>query len=230
MKKLIIALDLSDKKKIYKLVEKIGEKVDFYKIGIIPYLLFGNEIIKWLKKEKKKIFFDLKFFDIPNTVKNAVKIISEHEVDMFTVHLMAGEKTIKEIVEIKKELKSNIKIIGVTILTSLAEKDLKFLGINMEIKEIVKKLVRYAYEWGTDGVVCSGQELKDLRKAFKPPFLMIVPGVRMEKSKDDQKRIITPEQAIKDGADFIVVGRPIYESKNPIKVVEKILKEIKDER
>lgn len=226
MKKLIVALDLNDKKKIYKLVEKIGEKVDFYKIGIIPYLLFGNEIIKWLKNEKKKIFLDLKFFDITNTVKNAVKIICENEIDMFTVHLMAGENTIKSIFQIKKELKSDTKIIGVTILTSFTKNDLKFLGINMEIKDFVKKLVSYGYKWGVDGIVCSGEEVKCLRRTFKPPFLIVVPGIRMTETKDDQKRIISPREAIKNGADFLVIGRPIYESREPLNVVEKILQEI----
>ncbi len=230
MKKLIVALDLVDKKRIYQLVEEIGEKVDFYKVGIIPYLLFGNEIIKYLKRKKKKVFLDLKFFDIPNTVKNATRIICENEIDMFTVHLISGEKIVKSAVEIKRDLKSETKVIGVTVLTSLLENDIKLLGINVKIENLVEKLAKNGYNWGIDGIVCSGLEIKDLRKKFNPPFLLIVPGVRMGEKKDDQKRTVTVKEAIKNGADFIVIGRPIYESKNPVRVVEKILKDIEDEK
>jgi orotidine-5'-phosphate decarboxylase len=226
MGKLIVALDLNDSKKIYNLIEKIGDRVNYYKVGIIPYLLCGDELIKNLKKEKKKIFLDLKFFDIPNTIENAVKIIFEKEIDMFTVHLMAGERVIKKIVETKKDLKSKTKIIGVSVLTSFKEEDLKFLGINMQIKELVEKLTENGYICGIDGVVCSGEELETLRSKFKSPFLLITPGIRIEEKKDDQKRISTPKEAIQKGADFIVVGRPIYESHEPEKIVEKIIKEI----
>ncbi|MFN4226918.1 MAG: orotidine-5'-phosphate decarboxylase [Candidatus Ratteibacteria bacterium] len=230
MGKLIVALDLVDKKRIYELIERLGDNIDFYKVGIIPYLTCGDEIIKKLKKEGKKIFLDFKFFDIPNTVKNASRIIFEKEIDMFTVHLMAGQQMIKSIIEIKKELKSETKIIGVSILTSFTEKDIDFLNMNTKIDKLVEKLVDYGYKWGIDGVVCSGQELEMIRRKYKPPFLIIVPGVRIDEKneKDDQKRIITPEQAIKKGADFIVIGRPVYENPEPEKVVEKILSEIKN--
>ncbi|MCM8771914.1 MAG: orotidine-5'-phosphate decarboxylase [Candidatus Omnitrophica bacterium] len=229
MEKLIVSLDLTEKKKVYELVEKLGGLVNFYKVGIIPYLLFGNEILRYLKKQNKRIFLDLKFFDIPNTVEKAVKIIFDNEIDMFTVHLMAGEKVIKNITEIKDNVKKDTKIIGVTVLTSFGEEELKFLGIKMKILDLTEKLVEYGYKWGIDGVVCSGEELKTLRPKFKPPFLFVVPGIRVEKSKDDQKRITTPNEAIKNGADFIVVGRPIYESENPVKIVKKILRLIKNE-
>jgi orotidine-5'-phosphate decarboxylase len=123
-------------------------------------------------------------------------------------------------------LKSKTKIIGVSVLTSFKEEDLKFLGINMQIKELVEKLTENGYICGIDGVVCSGEELETLRSKFKSPFLLITPGIRIEEKKDDQKRISTPKEAIQKGADFIVVGRPIYESYEPEKIVEKIIKEI----
>lgn len=226
MGKLIVSLDLNDKNKIYKLIERIGDKVDFYKVGIIPYFVCGDELIKKLKNEKKKIFLDLKFFDIPNTVENIAKIIFEKEIDMFTIHLMAGEKVIKRVAEIKRNLRSKTKIIGVSILTSFKEEDIQFLNINTKINKLVEKLVEYGYNWGIDGVVCSGEELEYIRDKFRPPFLLITPGIRMGEKKDDQKRITTPKEAIKKGADFIVVGRPIYENPKPEKIVEKILKEI----
>ncbi|MGC8976816.1 MAG: orotidine-5'-phosphate decarboxylase [Candidatus Ratteibacteria bacterium] len=228
MGKLIVALDLDEKRKIYDLIEKLGNKIDFFKVGWVAYLTCGDEIIKRLKKEKKKIFIDFKFFDIPNTTKNATKIICENEIDMFTFHLMAGKEVMKNIVEIKKKMKSNTKAIGVSVLTSFTQDDIEFLGIKLSIAQLVEKLVKKGYEIGIDGVVCSGEELENLRKKFSSPFLLITPGIRISEKKDDQKRIITPKQAIKKGADYIVIGRPIYESSKPVEVVERILKEIEN--
>jgi orotidine-5'-phosphate decarboxylase len=229
LKKLIIAIDLNDKNKIYELIDKIGDRVDIYKVGWIPYLVCGKEIIKKLKYANKKVFIDFKFFDIPNTVKNAIKILCDYGIDMFTFHLLSGEKVCKSIIELKKELKSEVKAIGVSILTSFTDEDIKKFGINIEIKKLVENLAKIGYECGIDGLVCSGEELKFLREKFPPPFLIIVPGIRVEKV-DDQKRIMSAKEAIKKGADFIVVGRPIYESSEPIKVVDEILKEIEDEK
>jgi len=229
VKKLIMAIDLDDKNKIYDLIDKIGDRIDIYKIGWIPYLICGKEIIRRLKRENKKVFIDFKFFDIPNTVKNVIRILCNYEIDMFTFHLLSGERVCKSIGELKKELKSDIKAIGVSVLTSFTNEDIKSLGFDIKIKKLVEKLAQIGYNCGIDGVVCSGEELQILRKRFPPPFLIIVPGIRMEK-KDDQKRIISVKEAIRNGADFIVIGRPIYESSDPVRTVEMILKEIEDER
>lgn len=226
MGKLIVALDLDEKRKIFDLIENLGDRVDFYKIGWICYLVCGEEIIKKLKRNNKKIFIDFKFFDIPNTTKNAVKIICENGIDMFTFHLMAGKEVMENIVEIKNQLGSRTKAIGVSVLTSFTEKDIEFLGINMSIKELVEKLVNSGYKTGIDGVVCSGEEIENLRKKFPPPFLLIAPGIRISEERNDQKRVITPKDAIMKGADYIVVGRPIYNSSRPDIVVEEILKDI----
>ncbi|MCM8804902.1 MAG: orotidine-5'-phosphate decarboxylase [Candidatus Omnitrophica bacterium] len=226
MGKLIVALDLDEKRKIFDLIEILGDRVDFYKVGWISYLICGDEIIKRLKKNNKKVFIDFKFFDIPNTVKNAVKIICKNGVDMFTFHLMAGKEVMKNIVEIKNQIGSSTKAIGVSVLTSFTEQDIKFLEINLSIKELVRKLVNLGYQSGIDGIICSGEELEELRRSFPSPFLLITPGVRISEKKDDQKRVITPKDAIMKGADYIVVGRPIYDSPKPDIVVEKILKDI----
>ncbi len=229
MKKLILSIDLIEEKKIYDLVDKIGDRVDIYKVGWIPYLVCGKEIIKKLKDKNKKVFIDFKFFDIPNTVKNTIKILCDYGIDMFTFHLLSGEKVCKSIIELKKELKNDVKAIGVSILTSFSEEDIKKFGLNIEIKKLVLNLAKIGYECGIDGLVCSGEELPFLREKFPSPFLIIVPGIRIERI-DDQRRIISAKEAIKNGADFIVVGRPIYDSPEPVKVVDEILKEIEDEK
>ncbi|MCS7181328.1 MAG: orotidine-5'-phosphate decarboxylase [bacterium] len=228
IEKIILSLDLNEKKKIYKLIDETEELIEFYKVGIIPYLLDGKEIIKVLKNKNKKVFLDLKFFDIPNTVKNAAKIVYENRIDMFSVHLMAGKEVIERIVEVKKEVKSETKVIGISILTSYKEEDLKFLSINMCIKDIVEKLAEYGYNWGIDGIVCSGEEIEFLRKKYPPHFLIIVPGIRMKTEKDDQKRVVTAKEALKKGADFIVIGRPIYENPNPKNIILKLKEEIEN--
>lgn len=229
MEKIILALDLSNKEKIYELIEKTEHLIEVYKVGFVPYLTCGNEIIEVLKRKNKKIFLDLKFFDIPNTVKNAVRIIYENEIEMYTVHLMAGKKVIEEIVEMKEKLKSRTKIIGVSVLTSFNEEDLKFLSINLDIKDFTERLVENGYKLGIDGVVCSGQEIESLRKKYIKPFIIIAPGIRLEKIKeDDQKRVITPKEAIKKGADYIVVGRPVYENPKPEKMILELKKEIEN--
>ncbi|MCD6407814.1 orotidine-5'-phosphate decarboxylase [bacterium] len=224
MSKVIVSLDLESKEKIDRIVEML-DFIEYFKVGPIPYLVYGNELIEKLKKRGKKIFLDLKFFDIPNTVKKSVKCACLKGVDMLTLHIMGGEEMVKSAIEGKNEVGAETKILGITVLTSLKEKDIDFA--TSSIREMVFKLAERGYNWGIDGIVCSGEELPFLRKKFPSPFLMVVPGIRMEERKDDQKRVITPSMAVKKGADFIVVGRPVYESENPVKSVERIIKEVK---
>ncbi|HOV21297.1 MAG TPA: orotidine-5'-phosphate decarboxylase [bacterium] len=221
MANLIISLDITEEEKMDFIIEKTENYVGWYKIGPVAFLKFGFCLIDKLKKKNKKIFFDFKFFDIPNTVKNAVRNCCDIGIDMISLHILGGQEMIKEAIEEREKTNKITKLIGITVLTSLTENDFGFSNI----KKKVSILGENAFNWGLDGVVVGGEEISVLRKY---PYLLVVPGVRLKKENDDQQRIITPKQAVKEGADFIVVGRPVYDSKEPEDCVKKILQEIKN--
>ncbi len=221
MAELIISLDITEEKKMDEVIEKTGKYVNWYKIGPVPFLKFGFNLVERLKKLNKKIFFDFKFFDIPNTVKRAVENCCKLGIDMLSLHILGGERMVKGAIEIRNKVNKNTKIVGITVLTSFSNEEFGF----SDVKKMVSVLAESGFKWGLDGIVCSGQELSFLRKY---PFYLIVAGIRMEKVKDDQKRIITPSEAVKTGSDFLVVGRPIYESEKPENAVKKIIKEMKN--
>ena len=211
--KLIVALDISDKRKLKSLVNSLYPVVKKFKVGLIAYTAFGSEIIDWLIKKGVDVFLDLKFFDIPNTVAEATKIIFKKKLWGFTLHLKMGKENILRFKEIIGERikRRKTKIIGVTVLTSQEAK----------IKEVLN-LAKIAYDTGLDGVVCSVWEVKKIKKNF-PQLLTVTAGIRAKKTDDDQKRIATVKEAQEAGADFFVVGRPIIKRKNPVKAVKEIL-------
>lgn len=221
MAELIVSLDITDEKKMDFVIENTANYVNWYKIGPVPFLKFGFPLIEKLKKINKKIFFDLKFFDIPNTVKGAVENCCKLGMDMISIHILGGEEMVKKAIEARNKTNTNTKIIGITVLTSFKGEEIYFA----DIKKMVFTLAEKGYKWGIDGIVCSGEEIEFLRKY---QFLIVVPGIRTEKVFDDQKRVVTPFMAVKRGADFLVIGRPIYESKNPEIKVKEILEEMKD--
>ncbi|MCM8758986.1 MAG: orotidine-5'-phosphate decarboxylase [Candidatus Omnitrophica bacterium] len=227
MAELIVSLDTDDRKSAENLIEKLGTLVEYYKIGPIPLLAFGTQFIEYLSKTGKKVFLDLKFFDIPNTVEMAVYNSCKLNISMLTVHILGGKKMLKAAISGRNKSDSNTKIIGVTILTSFSQEEIEEAGMQGEIDSNILRLADIAFETGLDGIVCSAKELRLLRKKFPQSFLMVCPGIRPDgTSCDDQKRTSTVGQAIKDGADFLVVGRPIIESNNPGEVVRQIKKEI----
>jgi orotidine-5'-phosphate decarboxylase len=221
MTELIIALDNSSREKTRRIIDQTIDLVSWYKIGPVPFILFGMEIIEELKKRNKNIFFDPKLFDIPNTVKTTVKAAGQLEINMLTIHLSGGKEMIKAAVEGKNASRNKPKIIGVTVLTSVNKN-------SKTLRSDVINLAEKGERWGIDGIVCSGQELPFLRKKLRSPFMTVCPGIRMTKESDDQKRIVTPAYAAANGADFIVVGRPICQSENPAGIVEIIKKEIEN--
>jgi len=221
MAELIISLDITEEKKMDEVIEKTGNYVNWYKIGPVSFLKFGFNLVEKLKKLNKKIFFDFKFFDIPNTVKSAVENCCKLRIDMLSLHILGGERMVKEAIEIRNKVNKNTKIVGITVLTSFSGEESGFF----DIKKMASILAESGFKWGLDGVVCSGEEIPFLRKYS---FYLIVPGIRIEKVKDDQKRVITPSEAVKIGADFLVVGRPVYESENPENAVKKIIEEMRN--
>ena len=220
-KKIIVALDDNNLNKVTKLVKQIKDEVAAFKIGYEFFLNFGINGYKEIKNISPKIFLDLKLHDIPNTVKNGIIAINKLGPSLTTVHISGGDEMIKA-----TKIKNNkTKILGVTVLTSLNEKQTKKYYNETKIDLLVKKFVKQAKKFKLDGVVCSPKEIKFVRKELGKNFLIVTPGVRLKKSKyfkDDQKRTLSPKQAIKDGADLLVIGRPITKAENPLEAIKNI--------
>ncbi|MDR1952243.1 MAG: orotidine-5'-phosphate decarboxylase [Elusimicrobiota bacterium] len=200
MKKIILALDVYDLKKAEKLVKDTSGYIDIFKVGPVLFLQSGKEIIKMLKDNGKEIFLDLKFHDIPATVKRSVESARELGVYSLTVHCAGGKEMLEGAVSVEKRP----KIWAVTILTS-----------QMTSEAEVLKMAKLAKDCAADGVIASPLEIAVIKKEFGKNFEVITPGIRLLKTDDDQKRVATPQNAVRNGADFIVVGRPIIEAHNP---------------
>ncbi len=236
--RLIVSLDLDDKSQIQELVEKLHERVIYYKIGAIPFTHFGPEIITYLKHKGKKVMLDLKYHDIPNTVARACEAAIGMGVDLITVHTSGGFSMLEEAVKAvltgaDKEGDDKPRLLGITVLTSIDEayfSDL-FGKIQRTLAEQVIFLAQLARSAGLDGVVASPHEIVPIRQACGEDFLIVTPGIRPAASgivQDDQARTMTPKQAIQAGADHIVIGRPIVKAADPVVATDLILKEIQD--
>lgn len=202
--RLIFALDVPGPDQARALVEELGDSVTFYKLGLELCMAGGYfELIEWLIARNKKVFVDLKFFDVPQTVASAVKQISRHGATFATVH--GNDAILKAAAAEKGEL----KILAVTALTSLDQGDMDDLGFKTEVKDLVLSRARRALESGCDGVISSGLEAPALRENIDSKLIVITPGIRPVKNDDDQKRTVDVEEAFLNGADYIVVGRPI---------------------
>ncbi|MGC8966021.1 MAG: orotidine-5'-phosphate decarboxylase [Caldimicrobium sp.] len=228
--RLIFPLDFSDLKEAVHWAEKLSPYIGTFKIGLELFIKFGPRAIEKVKRKTgAKIFLDLKLYDIPNTVSSAVKAAASYEVDYLTVHILSGRKALEEAV---KAAEGGLKILGVTLLTSLDKADLLELGFNGEYlyktEDLVYKLSFLAQSVGCDGIVCSAKEVARIKEAF--PFLItVVPGIRLEETdqRDDQVRTATPYEAILNGADLLVVGRPIRLASDPLEVCLRIHEEIR---
>ncbi len=220
--KIFCALDFSDVDETIHYVEIIKEHIGGIKLGLEFFCKNGPKGIERLKKFELPIFLDLKLHDIPNTVTKAVKNLTYLKPDYLTVHLNGGKRMIEDIAEVKQ----NIKIIGVSMLTSLNESDLEDFGLECKVEQYVENLVKIGSFSKIDGVVVSPVELKELRKKFKN-LIFVTPGIRLpDDSQDDQKRVETPGTAIKNGANILVIGRSITNSKDPIQSIKKIMDNI----
>ena len=210
--RLIVALDLPGHAEARALAERLGETVTFYKIGLELFMAGDYfALIDWLHARGKKIFADLKFYDIPATVERAVRALSRTPVTFATVH---GDPAIMAAAARGKG--ENLKILAVTVLTSLDEDALKAMGYGLDLETLVRQRARQAWEAGLDGVIASGREAALIRQTVGDEALIVTPGVRPEGSPaGDQKRVVTVEQALTNGADHIVVGRPIRDAADP---------------
>ncbi|MDC9728885.1 MAG: orotidine-5'-phosphate decarboxylase [Methyloprofundus sp.] len=221
--RLIMALDFPSIDEAKSMVEELGDSVVFYKVGM-EIFMSGDyfAFIEWLKARDKKIFVDLKFFDIPATVGRAIKALSSKGVDMATIH---GNDSI---MEAAAKDKGDLKVLAVTALTSLDRGDLDDLGFQCDVQNLVLSRAKRALTIGCDGIVSSGLEVPMLRKNLDQKLLVITPGVRPvdNRVEDDQKRVVTVEQAFQNGADYIVIGRPIRDADNSKAMANKIQSQI----
>ncbi len=232
--RLIVALDVSTLDEARAIVKDLREHVGMFKIGLELFAAAGIALFEMMKQEQINVFFDGKFHDIPNTVAQASRNVTSHGVSMFNVHASGGSAMLKAAVEARNQavadcgLSKQPLLIAVTVLTSISGDTLKSeLKVNEDVLEHVTGLARLAEASGLDGVVASAKEAGAIRKSCGEGFLIVTPGIRPEwASTDDQQRIVTPAQALRDGADFLVIGRPITAAKNRSDAVKKVLEEM----
>jgi orotidine-5'-phosphate decarboxylase len=221
--RLIVALDVPNASDAKALVERLGPAVSFYKVGLELFMAGGYfELVEWLAKRGHKVFADLKMFDIPETVARAVANLRGRGITFATVH---GNQAMMQAAAAEK---GELKVLAVTVLTSLDRGDLDDLGFSCDVERLVLSRARRAMEAGCDGVISSGLEAPRIKAEFKERLLVVTPGIRPVENKpaDDQKRTVDVAQAFANGADYIVVGRPIRQAADPRAAAEGIQKTI----
>ena len=228
---LIVALDVPTLKEAKMIIDELGDLAKHYKVGLQLFTRLGPTIIEILKNRKMGVFLDLKLHDIPNTVARAVEAIIDMDVDMFTVHALGGFEMMESAQKVIWESKSRkILILGVTLLTSLDEAFLQdFLGVNKSMESQILDLAGLVQSAGLGGVVASPKEVSLIKKQCGKDFIVVTPGIRPKGARsDDQRRIETPDKAIANGADYIVVGRAIINAKDRKKAAESIIEDIEN--
>lgn len=228
--KVIFALDVNEFSDVEKWADLLSPHVGMFKVGKQLFTACGPAVVRMIQKCGGEVFLDLKYHDIPNTVAMASLEAARMGVKLFNLHALGGYEMMAKTVEaLDKEFKGEErgKVLAVTILTSSNEQTLQQVGINVPVSEMVVKLASLAKKAGIDGVVASPQEVSLIREACGKDFLIVTPGVRPAfASADDQKRIMTPAEAVKTGADYLVIGRPIAAAPNPVVAAEAIVEEV----
>jgi len=225
--RIIVALDFSNRQQLEELIDKLEPGTCRLKVGKELFTTFGPPIVEWLQNKGFDVFLDLKFHDIPNTAAMAVKAAAQLGVWMLNVHASGGRRMMESCVEALADFQQPPLLIGVTILTSLQNDEVKEIGFNMTAQEAVVRLAALARQSGLDGVVCSAQETEELKNRLGPDFCLVTPGIRPAfADADDQSRIVTPAQAIAKGSHYLVVGRPITRAEEPALAVELIKQQL----
>lgn len=228
--KIIFALDVNGLNEVEKWSSLISSKVGMFKIGKQLFTSCGPEAVKTVQKHGGEVFLDLKYHDIPNTVAMATLEAARMGVKLTNLHALGGYDMMAATIDsLDKEFKgaNRTKVLAVTILTSSTEETLRAVGIEYSVPDMVVRLAKLAKRAGVDGVVASPQEVKMIREACGPDFMIVTPGVRpVFASADDQKRIMTPGEAVSQGADYLVIGRPISAAADPVKAADMIVDEI----
>ncbi len=222
--KIIVALDVPTKREALDLVEKLRGQISFFKIGLQLYTAEGPEVLRAVSSTGSKVWLDLKVHDIPNTVARAVESAGRLGVQMLTIHLSGGSEMVRAATAARV---NNMLLLGVTVLTSATDETLREIGIQEKLDDQVLRLAKLGIEAGIDGVVASSHEIKPLRREFGNKIKIVVPGIRPSWSEPgDQRRTMTPFEALKAGADYLVIGRPIIAHPNPNEATKRILEDI----
>ncbi|MDD4878924.1 MAG: orotidine-5'-phosphate decarboxylase [Candidatus Omnitrophica bacterium] len=225
--KLIVALDVKSLAEAKEMVGKLSPDVRIFKVGMGLFTLCGPDAVALVHDSGARVFLDLKFHDIPNTVAHAVRSAAKLGVFMMNIHALGGSEMMMRAVEAARESEKKPKLLGVTVLTSMDQSSIGEVGINMKIEDEVVALARLGKDSGLDGVVASPAETSLIRKNLGKDFIIVTPGIRPAGAeKNDQKRVMTPTDAVRAGADYIVVGRPVIETKDPLAAAKKIIKEM----
>jgi orotidine-5'-phosphate decarboxylase len=222
--KIIVALDVPTQKDALAAVERLRDQISFFKIGLQLFTAAGPEVVSRVRDTGAKVFLDLKLYDIPNTVAHAVESAAELGIHMLTIHLSGGAAMAEAAVASRPK---NLSLLGVTVLTSFDQAMIRELGIAATVEEQVLRLANIGRSAGVQGFVVSPEEIEVIHGQFGEQFQIVVPGIRPSWAETgDQKRIMTPRQAVDAGADYLVIGRPIIAHKNPLEAVEKIVGEL----
>ena len=218
MKPLIVALDVETDAEALSLVKRLKSGVDLFKVGPVLFLKYGGPLIEKIRAQGAEIFLDMKFHDIPSVVARAIERAAEWGVFSATIHASGGPNMMREAAKVSKRP----KLWGVTVLTSLDDKDLQAIGVIRSAETQVVELAKSAAGAGLDGVISSVREARLIKKACGAKFEVVTPGIRMGAASDDQKRTQTPKDAVDSGVDFFVMGRPIVEAPDPLKAVQAV--------
>ena len=221
-KQIIVALDFDSIEEVNSIVKLLDPEIYRLKIGKQLYACEGPKILESLNKKGFDIFLDLKLHDIPNTVYKALKNLLNHKVWMTNIHLLGGVEMMQAAREAKEHIKSEALLIGVSVLTSLSQKNIKDMGFKTEISELVKILSTSAKKNKIDGIVCSAKEVPGIKESLGEDFITVTPGIRIHQKNGDQSRVATLEEAIKNGSDYIVLGRELTASENISKMIKKV--------
>tara|TARA_B100000242_G_scaffold121213_1_gene85079 strand:+ start:3450 stop:4148 length:699 start_codon:yes stop_codon:yes gene_type:complete len=221
-KQIIVALDFDSIEEVSSIVNHLDPDLYRLKVGKQLFASQGPKILENLNRQGFDIFLDLKLHDIPNTVYKALKNLLNHKVWMTNIHLLGGEEMIQAAKEARDHAESEALLIGVTILTSLDRHNIKDMGFEMQIHELVKVLSISAKQNNIDGVVCSALEVPEIKQNLGENFITVTPGIRIKQNNNDQSRVATLEEATKNRSDYIVLGREITSSQNVSKMIKKV--------
>ncbi len=225
--RLILALDMPSLQEAERLLDRVADGVQFVKIGLELFTTIGPRVVQQVLARGKRVFLDLKFLDIEETVRRATTQVAEMGVEFLTVH--ANRKALKAALEARQGSKSGsrLKLLAVTVLTNFDNQDLREMGIQLSVAKLVAARAKLAAEVGCDGVVASGEEPAVIRKQAGPGLLIVTPGIRpTDRGRDEHARVTTPSEAIKAGSDYLVVGRPIRDAGDPRAAAEAIVQEM----